>query len=106
MVPKNKINYQIRHPEIRLIDDNGAQLGVMSPREALAKAQEEDLDLVEVSPNAQPPVCKITDWGKFQYQLTKRDRVNKSKQKKVEIKGVRIGLKTDAHDLNLPIAKK
>ncbi len=99
MVPKNKINFQIRHPEIRVIDDEGNQLGIMSPGEALEKAREEELDLVEVSPNAQPPVCKITDWGKFQYQLSKQDRVNKSKQKKVEIKGVRIGLKTDVHDL-------
>lgn len=72
----------------------------MSPEEALAMAKESLLDLVEVSPNAKPPVCRIMDYGKYQYQQSKQDRMNRSKQKKVDIKGIRIGLKTDSHDLN------
>lgn len=71
----------------------------MSPEEALAIAKERFLDLVEIAPNAKPPVCRIMDYGKFQYQQSKQDRVNKSKQKKIDIKGIRIGLKTDSHDL-------
>ncbi len=83
-----------------MIDDNGTQLGEMSTAEALALAQEQVLDLVEVSPKAIPPVCRIMDYGKHLYQQSKQIRVAKAKQKKVEIKGVRIGLRTDSHDLD------
>ncbi len=72
----------------------------MTPFEALQMAREQGLDLVEVAPMAQPPVCRIMDYGKYQYQQSKQDRLNKSKQKKVEIKGIRIGLRTDDHDLD------
>ncbi len=71
----------------------------MTPFEALRMAREQGLDLVEVAPMAKPPVCKIMDFGKFQYQQSKQDRLNKAKQKKVEVKGIRIGLRTDDHDL-------
>lgn len=71
----------------------------MSPFEALQIAREREMDLVEVAPLAQPPVCKIMDYGKFQYQQSKQDRVSKAKQKKVEMKGIRIGIRTDDHDL-------
>lgn len=81
-----------------MIDDAGNQLGVMTPFEALQMAREREMDLVEVAPLAQPPVCKIMDYGKFQYQQSKQERMNKAKQKKVELKGIRIGVRTDDHD--------
>jgi len=72
----------------------------MTPQQAIAIAKENGLDLVEVSPKAQPPVCRIMDFGKFQYQKSRQERQNKSKQKKFEIKGIRLGVRTDDHDLN------
>lgn len=83
-----------------VIDDAGKSLGEMPNYEALDLARSKGLDLVEVSPNAKIPVCKITDYGKFQYIKTKQSRIASAKQKKVELKGVRIGLKTGAHDLD------
>jgi translation initiation factor IF-3 len=85
--------------EARVIDEDGTQLGVMSSYEALAIAKERLLDLVEISPTAKPPVLKIMDFGKFQYQKSKQDQKSKAKQKKVDIKGIRIGVRTDDHDL-------
>jgi len=94
-----RINEAIRIPKVFLIDENGTQLGEMLTSEALLLAKEQMLDLVEVSPKAVPPVCRIMDYGKHLYQQSKQIRVAKAKQKKVEIKGVRIGLRTDSHDL-------
>ncbi len=99
--PLTRINEQIRVPQIRVIDDAGNQLGVMTPVDALRLAQEQELDLVEIAPMAKPPVCKIMDYGKYQYQQSRLDRVNKAKQKKIDIKGIRIGFKTDTHDLEV-----
>lgn len=73
----------------------------MTPQEALAMAQQQELDLVEIAPTAKPPVCKIMDYGKYQYQQSKQDRVNKGKQKKIDTKGIRIGFRTDTHDLEV-----
>jgi len=98
--PRERINEQIRVPQIRVIDDQGNQLGIMTPFEALQIAREREIDLVEVAPTAQPPVCRIMDYGKFQYQQSKQDRQSKAKQKKTEVKGIRIGVRTDDHDLN------
>lgn len=84
---------------MRVIDENGAQLGVMPPFEASQIARERGLDLVEVAPLANPPVCRIMDYGKFQYQQSKQERTSKAKQKKVDMKGIRIGVRTDEHDL-------
>ena len=81
-----------------MIDDEGKQLGEMSTLDAMALAKERMLDLVEVSPKAQPPVCRVMDYGKHLYQQSKQLRLAKAKQKKVEIKGVRLGLRTDTHD--------
>lgn len=75
-------------------------LGVMSTTQALDLAKEAGLDLVEIAPMAKPPVCKIIDYGKFQYQQSKQDRANKSKQKKSDIKGIRLSVRTDIHDLD------
>jgi translation initiation factor IF-3 len=83
-----------------VIDDEGKQLGEMPILEAMALAREHLLDLVEVSPKAQPPVCRIMDYGKHLYQQSKQLRIAKAKQKKVEIKGIRIGFRTDTHDLD------
>lgn len=97
--PLTRTNEQIRVPQIRVIDDAGNQLGIMSPFEALQIAREQELDLVEIAPQAKPPVCKIMDYGKYQYQQSRQERANKAKQKKVDVKGIRIGFRTDDHDL-------
>ncbi|HEX8974298.1 MAG TPA: translation initiation factor IF-3 [Patescibacteria group bacterium] len=100
-----RINEAIRVPRVFVIDDAGQQLGDMDTREAYAMAQDRGLDLVEVSPKAQPPVCRIMDYGKHLYQQSKQMRIAKAKQKKVEVKGVRLGLRTDTHDLNFKKAQ-
>lgn len=84
---------------MRVIDEDGSQLGVLETSEALRIAKEKELDLVEVAPNVRPPVCKIIDWGKFQYQQAKKEQVSKNKQKKTEIKGVRVRPSTGENDL-------
>lgn len=97
--PQHRANERIRVPRVLVIDDTGKTLGELETQEALDMAREKELDLVEVSPKATPPVCRIMDFGKFQYQQSKQDRQAKAKQKKVGLKGVRIGLRTDEHDL-------
>lgn len=101
MVISNKelaINEDIREKEVRVVGADGSQLGLMSSKEALAKAAEMDLDLVLIAPNATPPVCKIMDYGKYCFELTKRDKEAKKKQKTVEIKEIRLRLRIDTHD--------
>ena len=88
----------IRAIEIRVVDDGGEQLGIMAPAEALRIAQERDLDLVEVAPNAKPPVCRIMNYGKFQYQKSKRAHEAKKHQKQVSVKEVKFRPKTEEHD--------
>jgi translation initiation factor IF-3 len=95
---KTNINLAIRAREVRVVDDEGGQLGVMDLESALAAAEERGLDLVEVSPNAEPPVCRIMDYGKYKYQLSKRAAEAKKKQVRVEIKEVKMRPKTDEHD--------
>jgi translation initiation factor IF-3 len=94
-----RVNEQIRVLFVRLIDAAGENYPSIAIADALALAKEQELDLVEVSPQAKPPVCRILDYGKFQYQQTKQIQQAKAKQKKVETKGIRIGLHTDTHDL-------
>ena len=94
-----RVNDQILVPEVIVIDLNGENRGVMDVPSAIALAQEQEADLVEVSPLAKPPVCKITDYGKLQYRQAKQEQQAKSKQKKIDIKGIRIGFRTDTHDL-------
>lgn len=89
----------IRISPIRLIDENGQQVGMIETFKARQMAQERGLDLVEISPNSRPPVCKIIDWGKYQYQQSKKNQQSKSKQKKTDIKGVRIRPSTGENDL-------
>lgn len=90
---------------MRVIDEDGKQLGILSRQEALAMAQESELDLVEISPNANPPVCKIVDWGKFNYQRTKQLQKNRKTAKTLEMKQMRMGLKIGAHDLEIKLSK-
>jgi len=86
---------------VRLIDENGAQLGIVQLREALTLAEQRGLDLMEVAPNAVPPVCRIVDYGKFRYEQTKKDREARKNQKQAELKEVRLKPKTDDHDLEV-----
>ena len=102
------INGQIRDKEVRVIAENGDQLGVMPVKEAMKLAQEAELDLVKIAPKAQPPVCKIIDYGKYRYELARKEKEAKKKQKTVEVKEVRISPNIDSNDLNTKVnnAKK
>jgi translation initiation factor IF-3 len=93
-----RINERIRVPEVRVIGDDGEQLGVMETREAVRKAREQGLDLVEVAPNAEPPVCRIIDYGKFQYEAKKKANEAKKKQVVITVKEVKFRPGTDDHD--------
>lgn len=98
-----RINERIRIPEVRLIDEEGKQLGIMPTREALALAREKGLDLIEIAPTAQPPVCRIMDYGKHKYEEAKKKREAQKKSKTVEIKGVRFRPMTDEHDFQVKL---
>ena len=102
------INGQIRDKEVRVIAENGDQLGVMPVKEAMKLAQEAELDLVKIAPKAQPPVCKIIDYGKYRYELARKEKEAMKKQKTVEVKEVRISPNIDTNDLNTKVnnAKK
>lgn len=93
------MNEQIRDKELRIIDEDGAQLGIMSSKDAMALAVQKNLDLVKISPNANPPVCKIMDFGKFKYEMAKKEKESKKKQKIVTIKEVRLRPSIEEHDL-------
>jgi translation initiation factor IF-3 len=96
-----RVNEEIRVPQVRLIDENGEMLGVMSIRDALYKAFQAGLDLLEISPNAVPPVCKITDYGKFKYEQQKKANEARKKQKVVEIKEIKVRPNIDDHDYDV-----
>ena len=102
------INGQIRDKEVRVIAENGDQLGVMPVKEAMKLAQEAELDLVKIAPKAQPPVCKIIDYGKYRYELARKEKEAKKKQKTVEVKEVRLSPNIETNDLNTKVnnAKK
>jgi translation initiation factor IF-3 len=98
-----RVNHRIRVPEVRVIDADGSMLGVLQTHEALRKAQEKGLDLVEVNPKSDPPVCKILDFGKYKYEEKKKAGEAKRKQTVVEIKEIKLRPKTDDHDINFKI---
>ena len=100
-----RLNQSIQASQLRVIDQDGSQLGVFSRQEALKLAEERDLDLVEISPDAKPPVAKIIDWGKFNYQKTKQNQKTKRNNKLVELKEMRFGLKISEHDMNVKLNK-
>jgi translation initiation factor IF-3 len=95
------VNEEIRVPQVRLIDEAGEMLGVLSIRDALYKAYQAGLDLLEISPNAVPPVCKITDYGKFKYEQQKKANEARKKQKVVEIKEIKVRPNIDDHDYDV-----
>lgn len=97
------INDEIKAKEVRLIDVDGNQLGVVSIKEALAKSEEKNLDLVEISPQAKPPVCKIMDYGKYRFEQAKREKETKKNQKVVNIKEVKMSPSIDVHDFNTKV---
>ena len=102
------INEQIRDREVRLIGENGEQLGIMSARDAFKLAQEAELDLVKIAPTAKPPVCKIIDYGKYRYELARKEKEARKKQKVIDVKEVRLSPNIDTNDLNTKVnaAKK
>lgn len=98
-----RVNERIRVPQVRLIDENGIQIGIVPTRQALATAQERGLDLIEVAPTAKPPVCRIMDYGKYRYQQEKRDREARKKHKQSELRAVRLRPMIDEHDLDTKV---
>ena len=94
------INEQIRDKEVRLIGEDGVQLGIMSAKEAYALAKEAELDLVKIAPTAKPPVCKIIDYGKYRYELARKEKEAKKKQKGIDVKEVRLSPNIESNDLN------
>lgn len=98
------INEQIRDKEVRLVAEDGAQLGVVTIQDALRQAREAELDLVKIAPNAKPPVCKIIDYGKYRYELTRKLKEAKKKQKVVELKEIQLTPNIDVNDRNTKIA--
>jgi len=100
-----RINSEIRAPRVRVIDKTGEQLGILPTREALALATERELDLVEVAPNADPPVCRLMDYGKYLYEKQKRERESRKAQKQIEVKELRLRPKTDDHDVDVVISR-
>ena len=94
------INEQIRDKEVRLIGEDGEQLGIVSAKDALKIAEDAGLDLVKIAPNAKPPVCKVIDYGKYRYELARKEKDAKKKQKTVELKEIRLSPNIEANDLN------
>ena len=101
--PQIRINHRIRVPEVRVVAEDGSNLGVLPTQEALQRAQSLGLDLVEVNPKGTPPVCKILDFGKYKYEEKKRQREAKKRQTIVEVKEIKLRPKTDDHDLNVKV---
>lgn len=97
------INEQIRDKEVRVIGESGEQLGIMSSREALQMAEEAGVDLVKIAPTAKPPVCKLVDYGKYKYELTRKEKEAKKKQRVIEIKEIRLSPNIDTNDLNTKV---
>ena len=98
---ENKINEEIRDKEVRVIDTDGTMLGVMPTEKALELATEKKLDLVNISPNAKPPVCKILDYGKYRYELQKKEKEARKKQKTTQVKEIRLSTFIEEHDVQV-----
>ena len=97
------INEQIRDKEVRVIGEDGEQLGIMSSKDALKMAREAELDLVKIAPTAKPPVCKIVDYGKYRYEQMRKEKEAKKKQKTIDIKEIRFSPNIDTNDLNTKV---
>jgi translation initiation factor IF-3 len=98
-----RINREIRAPRVRVIDKDGGQLGVLPIGDALIRAEQAGLDLIEIAPTAEPPVCKIIDYGKYRYQMTKKEKESKKSQHQVKVKEVKVKPNTDDHDLQVKL---
>ena len=98
------INEQIRDKEVRVVGEEGQQLGIIDTREALRMAKEAELDLVKIAPGAKPPVCKIIDYGKYRYELIRKEKEAKKKQRVIEVKEVRLSPNIDVNDLNTKVS--
>lgn len=98
------INEQIRDREVRLIGEDGEQLGIMSAKDAMKLAREAELDLVKIAPTAKPPVCKIIDYGKYRYEMARKEKEARKKQKIIDIKEVRLSPNIDSNDLNTKVS--
>lgn len=103
-----QINESIRDAEVRVIDADGSQLGIMSAKDAMNIANEKNLDLVKIAPQAKPPVCKVMDYGKYRFELAKKEKESKKNQKVISVKEVRLSMAIDTHDFNTKLnqAKK
>jgi translation initiation factor IF-3 len=101
--PRINMNERIRYPEVRVIDENGVQLGILPTREALNRARERSLDLIEVAAEAQPPVCRIVNYGKFKYEQSKREREAAKKHKQSDLKGIKMFPHIDLHDFDVKL---
>jgi len=102
---KTRFNHQIKAPEVRAINDRGEQIGVLKLSEALALAEEQGVDLVEIAPNAKPPVVKLIDLAKFKYQQKKQEQQQKKRQKKTEVKTIRLSVRISDHDIGIKAKK-
>ena len=102
---ETRVNERIRAREVRLIDENGEMVGVMAPARALEIARERDLDLVEISPNAIPPVCKLMDYGRYKYEQAKKENEARKNQKTITLKEIRLSPRTDEHDVDVKTRK-
>jgi len=103
IVPKLRVNREIRVREVRVIGPEGEQLGILPTPDALRQAQEGSYDLVEVAPTSVPPVCRIMDYGKYKYELSKKDHQNRRHQKSTQVKEVKLRPRTDKHDLEIKV---
>jgi len=99
----HRINHEIKLPEVRVVDSEGNMLGIIPTREAIKMAEEKEMDLVEIAPQAKPPVCKIIDFGKFAYELQKKEKLAKKNQQQQLMKEVRFKWRTDTHDFNFKV---
>ena len=104
-IPGYKVNERIRSDQVRVIGAEGEQLGVLNTKEAIKIAQGKELDLVEVSPKADPPVCKILDWGQFKYQKEKEVKKQRATSKEVDVKGIRLSPRIGQHDLEVRLKR-
>jgi translation initiation factor IF-3 len=100
-----RVNRQIRTDKVRVISEDGSQLGILTVPEAMRKAEEAGLDLVEIAPKAKPPVCKIIDYGKYRYLLTKKEKESKKSQHQIRVKEVKLKPNIDVHDLNTKLKR-
>ncbi|MBN2570705.1 MAG: translation initiation factor IF-3 [Ignavibacteriales bacterium] len=97
------MNYEITAPQVRVINHDGQQLGILSVKEAIKKAEEQNLDLIEIAPQADPPVCKIMNFGKYAYELQKKEKLQKKKQHVIVLKEIRLHPNTDTHDFEFKL---